>query len=189
MSQRPCIPVLATLSPGDSLIPLAWSAEAWWESGRERPPNHPATAHPSCTYPGPSHVQEPKLCLPNPLEGNLLAPKCTRISSTSYSHHGSNPGLAPSSHTWARAVPSGPPAPALVPHCLSSLQQPPQGGCEHLTQIRPSPLPTALHGSHLPLGKKPKSWQWPVPTLPSPPPSLPLSDSAPATQASSSLFL
>lgn len=81
--------------------------------------------------------------------------------------------------------PSGPPGPALVPHCLSSLQQPPQGDCEHLSQIRPSPLPTALHGSHLPLGKKPKSSQWPVPTLP----SLPLSDSAPATQASSSLFL
>lgn len=121
----------------------------------------PPLLHPPCAG--------TKTLLPEPLEGNLSAPKYASTSCTSLSRHGPNPGLAPSSRTWARAGPSGPPGPALVPHCLSSLQQPPRGGCEHLRQIRPSFLPTALHGSHLPLGKKPKSSQWPVPTLPSPP--------------------
>lgn len=121
----------------------------------------PPLLHPPCAG--------TKTLLPEPLEGNLSAPKYASTSCTSLSRHGPNPGLAPSSRTWARAGPSGPPGPALVPHCLSSLQQPPRGGCEHLRQIRPSSLPTALHGSHLPLGKKPKSSQWPVPTLPSPP--------------------
>ena len=109
--------------------------------------------------------------------------KYTRNPTTSFSHAPS-PGQGPASLTWTNAVSFAvlvAPGPHPSSHSLFSQKQPPEGAREHLSQAPPPPLPAALQGSHLSESKNQVLLRptepcttWSVPSLPSPPPSVPL---------------